>query len=332
MMVVAQFWAFANDLYSLEQGKRLFPLIGVGGSIGAATGSFLEAHVVGLLGLDNLLLLAAALLATTAGLVELIHRRSLRRSSSGPNPEPPGPAARRETNGLKMVANRRYLRIMALFTIVFTFANTNGEYILSVLISDAAAGAAARGELGGLSPEAYISQRYGQFYFVVNALGILLQALVVSRVVRAGGIRLALLLTPVIALGVWSAASILPVLGVVWLGKALENSTDYSINNTARQMLWLPLPSHVKYNAKQAIDALFVRLGDVASALLVFVAVGLLAASIRSMAIVNASLVVAWLATAGLLVRHYRRMLTKDVATKIERGRFDSLSHAVSEP
>ncbi|HET9954436.1 MAG TPA: hypothetical protein VFQ61_08025, partial [Polyangiaceae bacterium] len=51
MMVVAQFWSFANDLYDEEQGERLFPMVALGGSLGAALGSKLSAGLIPLLGL-----------------------------------------------------------------------------------------------------------------------------------------------------------------------------------------------------------------------------------------------------------------------------------------
>src|SRR5690606_27830950 len=161
-----------------------------------------------------------------------------------------------------------HLLQMALFTLVFTFVNTNGEYVLGRLMSSTAKAVHAAGELDGMTTEAYIGQMYGEFYFWVNLLGVGLQAFAVSRLVKWGGVRLALLFLPGLALGTWSAVVALPILAVVWATKTVENATDYSINNTARQMLWLPLPPDTQYNAKQAVDTVCVRLGDVASAML----------------------------------------------------------------
>ena len=56
VMVIAQFWAFANDLYTQEQGKRLFPLIGVGSSLGAWVGSVRAGHLVSCAGPSRLLI------------------------------------------------------------------------------------------------------------------------------------------------------------------------------------------------------------------------------------------------------------------------------------
>jgi hypothetical protein len=65
----------------------------------------------------------------------------------------------------------------------------------------------------------------------------------------------------------------LPILRAVRIGKILENSTDYSLQNTARQALFLPTSREAKFKAKQVIDAFCWRAGDVLQAVVVFVGV-----------------------------------------------------------
>ena len=101
----------------------------------------------------------------------------------------------------------------------------------------------------------------------------------------------------------------LPVLGVVRVMKIAENAIDYSINNTARQVLWLPTTAEMKYRTKPAIDSLFVRLGDGMAALTVLLGLQLLHLSTRSFALVNVALVGCWLAAALVIVREYRRLM-----------------------
>jgi AAA family ATP:ADP antiporter len=69
----------------------------------------------------------------------------------------------------------------------------------------------------------------------------------------------------------YGASALLPALAVVAVVKVVENSTDYSLQNTIQQALFLPTSRDAKYKAKQAVDSFFVRMGDVASALLVFI-------------------------------------------------------------
>ncbi|MFQ5850372.1 MAG: Npt1/Npt2 family nucleotide transporter [Candidatus Binatia bacterium] len=98
--------------------------------------------------------------------------------------------------------------------------------------------------------------------------------------------------------------------------KILENSTDYSLQNTARQALFLPASREAKYKAKAAIDTFFVRIGDMLSAGLVFVGV-LLALETEGFATINVFLVIGWLLLILGIVREYRK-LTSVEASQVE--------------
>jgi ATP:ADP antiporter, AAA family len=102
----------------------------------------------------------------------------------------------------------------------------------------------------------------------------------VSRVVKHLGLGVAFFMLPAIALGSSLAVAIAPLLQVLRVGKVLENGTDYSFNNTVRHMLWLPTTQEMKYKAKQAVDSFFVRMGDVSSALLVYLATAVMSFSV----------------------------------------------------
>lgn len=304
MMIVSQFWAFANDIYTEEQGKRLFALIGVGASVGAILGSKIAGWLLGALGIFGLLLVAAGLLVLSAAIVQWVHSQQQQHAAPPvPTTEAPAPATAKSVNGITMVFRSRYLFLMAAFTLVFTVVNTNGEYMLGRLVADAAHAKVAAGELAPGDVGNEIAGFYTDFFFYVNTLGLLIQAFLVSRIVRWGGIKLALLAVPVLALGTWSIAAALPVLAVLSVTKTADNAADYSLNNTARQMLWLPTTAAEKYNAKQAIDTFFVRLGDVGSAGLVFVFATV--ASVTSLGLFagfNVALVVLWLWIARKLL------------------------------
>src|SRR5207248_11081866 len=108
-----------------------------------------------------------------------------------------------------------------------------------------------------------------------------------------------------------AAIAFAPVLGIVRVGKIAENSTDYSVNNTTRNMLWLPTTTEMKYKAKQAIDTFFVRSGDLLSAVCVYVLAQQLELGVRAFATVNVLLVVVWLVLARGIVRENARLHAK---------------------
>jgi AAA family ATP:ADP antiporter len=142
----------------------------------------------------------------------------------------------------------------------------------------------------------------------VNLLGFVLQLFVTSRVIRWLGVRGALFVLPVVALVNYSIIFAAPVLAVVRIGKILENSTDYSIQNTLRQTLFLPTSRESKYKAKAAIDTFFTRLGDVVSA--GAVALGQVAGfTVAAFASINVGLTIAWIGVAALIAREHRKLL-----------------------
>lgn len=323
MSAVAQFWAFANDLYNTERGKRLFPLIGIGASLGAVVGSGVTSIVFGGVGPYRLMLLAAAGLLVPVGLTVWVHRREKRGGPGRRNPGEGGVdapvAAQAERpvvgpGGFQLVAKDRYLRLIAVLVLVFSLVNTLGGFILNSMITSEAASRVASGAAGGLDQRALIGTMAGRIQTWVNLLTFLLQAFVVSRIFKYAGVRAALFILPVIALGGYSMIALLPILGVVTWAKILENGTDYSVQNTTRHALFLPTSREAKYKAKQAIDSFFVRAGDMLQAAVVFVGT-VLAFGIRGYALVNLALVVVWLVLAVAIAREYKK-LTPDVAEK----------------
>jgi len=312
MAAVAQFWAFANDIYSTERGKRLFPLIGIGASLGAVVGSGVTSIVFGGIGPYRLMVLAAIGLVVPVGLTLLVHRRESAggRATSAPVEQPlAGPG------GFQLVAQDRYLRLIAALVLVFSLVNTLGGFILNSMVTAEAAAQVAAGTAGGLDQRALIGQMAGAIQTWVNLLAFLLQAFVVSRVFKYAGVRVALFVLPLIALGGYATIAFLPIFGIVRMVKILENSTDYSIQNTTRHALFLPTSREAKYKAKQAIDSFFVRAGDMLQAAIVFVGTTL-AMGTGGYALVNLTLVLVWLGLAIAIAREHKRLAPADAVEK----------------
>ena len=140
----------------------------------------------------------------------------------------------------------------------------------------------------------------------MNLLGLILQLFVTSRVIRAIGVRGALFILPVLALINYSVIAVAPLLVVVRVTKTLENSTDYSIQNTVRQALFLPTTREAKYKAKAAIDTFCMRLGDMAQAGIVAVGTSLNVGT-SGFAWLNVALTAGWLWIAGQIAREHRK-------------------------
>ena len=310
LMVPAQFWAFANDIYTPETGKRLFVIVAFGASCGAVFGSYLDSLLIGSLGVYELMLLAAGILVVSLALTNGVDRRERLQRAGGQivSDDLPSDEPLKEGNAFAMVLRNRYLLLIALLMLVLNWVNTTGEYILGRTVLAAAEGAVASGTAGQLTEEEYIGAFYADFFTVVNLAGLLLQLFVVSRVLKYLGVGAAITILPLIALGGYLIAAFYPVLAMIRWAKTAENATDYSLQNTVRQVLFLPTTREQKYKAKQAIDTFFVRAGDVLSAVLVFAGTTWLSFTTQNFALFNVALVVVWLVLAISIGRHYRQL------------------------
>jgi AAA family ATP:ADP antiporter len=321
LMVIAQFWAFANDLYTNDEGERLFPLVQFGASAGAVFGSVVVGSLIEPLGIWIPMLIAAGILLLSLLVTGAVERREnsatepraggrQKRSTSTAGTSGTSRSEKQEGESggaFALVFQSRYLLLIALLVLFMNWVNTTGEYILGSVVEDAARGAVASGTAEGQSVGQYIGSFYSDFFAVVNVAGLLLQLFVVSRIVKYLGIRIAILFLPIIALGSYGLIAFLPVLGIVRWAKTAENSTDYSLQNTVRQTLFLPLTRDQKYKAKQAIDAFFWRAGDVLSAVVVWVGTTWLALDASGFARFNIILVLIWLGLSVAIGKEYSR-------------------------
>jgi len=305
LMVIAQFWAYANDIYTPDEGKRLFALIAFGASLGAVFGSFISSRLIGVLGVHTMLLVAAVILAMNLVVFNVIDLRERSRSRARAGGE--ADARIGHGNAFGLVLRNRYLLLIALMILLLNWVNATGEYILSSIVQRAAEERVAAGELARADESAYIGSFYAGYFQVVNVVGMLLQLFVVSRIVKHLGVAVAVCVLPVIALGSYAVAALLPSLVVMRWVKTAENSVDYSLQNTVRQMLFLPTTRVEKYKAKQVIDSFVVRAGDVLSSATVFIGSALLALGTAGFAWINVVLVLFWLVAAVLVGREFLR-------------------------
>jgi AAA family ATP:ADP antiporter len=313
LMVIAQFWAFANDIYLPEEGSRLFVIIAFGASAGGVFGPMLASRLIDSLGIDALLLLSAGILILSLGITNFVERRSGHRAQRERSPETDPGEEIGKSGAFKVVFRNRYLLMIALMMLFTNWVNTTGEYVLGGVVEDAAVESyeGPAGEARETAEKNFIGKFYSNFYFIVGLAGLVLQLFVVSRVIKYLGIRVAIMVLPLIALGGYIIIAIYPVLRIMRWPKVAENATDYSLNNTVRHMLFLPTTREEKYKAKVAIDSFFVRAGDVLSALVVFVGVTYLTFDIRHFALFNVALVLVWLVLAYRIGLENRRLVAE---------------------
>jgi len=299
-LLVGQFWAFANDLYDEHKGKRLFPLVGVGTALGGFVGAAFSAKAFRSLGPPRLMLFAGVVLVISI-LITLIVNRHEAIASSVQQRISREPIGRK--GGFHLVVTNRYLLLIAATILVLNLVNSTGEFLMNKLAAAQVTNAALA------QRQVFFGEFAAKLATLQNLLVLVLQMFFVSRIFRYFGVRVALFILPVIAFTGYGLALALPVIGIVKTVKVLENSTDYSIQNTARQALFLLTSREAKYKAKIAIDTFFVRFGDMLGGLLVLVGTHTaLALGVRQYAAVNVVFVMVWLLLVAAVAREHKRL------------------------
>jgi AAA family ATP:ADP antiporter len=287
-------------------------MIAIGATSGAVVGAWLTNQLVGsgLVRTEYLLLVALVPLGASIALTRSSDRREGGRSDTSNRGRP-----KQRTEGvIPLVLGTRFLLVVAIITLILNWVNTNGENLLFRIVQDTLTRDLSA--KGITNPEEIIHHLraattafYGSFFFWVNVFALCMQALLASRLLKYGGFGAIFLMLPVIALVSYSAMLLVPLLAVVKWMKVAENSTDYSINNTARHVLWLPMSQEITLKAKPTIDSLFVRAGDGLAALTVLLGVRVFTLPLASYALVSIVLVVVWLLGALWVVREHKSLV-----------------------
>jgi AAA family ATP:ADP antiporter len=348
--VIAQFWGFANDLYADETGKRTFPLVALGATLGGliATLPFMK-KLRDLLGGNwqfKLMIIAGAILGLCIVLARHVHRRDVRKTLDDREKGLAGAEEKTKVQeqplkaggGFRLVFKSRYLLLIALMIGLYNFVNATGEYIMTDVTVKRSIAAAAPGSAAAptaqpaAAPDALVTDglpaatgspglpertesraihsAFMDYQFLQNLIALVIQLFLVSRVFKWVGVGGALLFLPLIALGGYALISFGAVFALVRGVKAVENGTDYSLQNTTKAALFLVTKREEKYKAKAAIDTFFVRGGDTLAAVAVFVGTALLGLPIERYALLNVAVVIVLLMICLRIVKAYKRRKT----------------------
>lgn len=262
ILLISQFWTLANDIYDARQAKRLFGFIGGGSSLGGIAGSAVLANkgLVEAIGTTNLLLVSASILVLCAVLVFFILRRAegtdLASISAAGEERGVGGA-----EALRLLRQSKHLQVIAL---VIGMAAI-GAAIIEQQLNMAAE--AFKGNEAGAALEAFL----GQVQLYLSFVGFIIQIWLTSRIHRYLGIGFALMILPT-SLGLTGVVML--VNAVLWApaaARVLDSALRYTVDKTTREILFLPLPSDLKYRAKPFVDVTVDRFAKGLGALLILV-------------------------------------------------------------
>ena len=294
LFVVSVFWSYLVDLYSIEQAKRLFGAVAVGGTAGALVGPLLTQLIVGRIGPANLLLVSFAMLLSALACVlglNRVHRRG------------PGSADDYKIGETLLSGVRRILSSGYLFTIALWVLLGNTLTVIFYIQQQTYVGAAL------LDPIERI-KLFSQIDLAVNALTLFLQMMVAGPFMRRLGVGLALAVLPMLTIVGFVCLALWPVVAVAVFCQSVGRAVSYALLNPARHALFSVTATDEKYKAHNIVDTVLHRGGDAAGGWLYSSMTRGAALDAVTMAAVALPFAVVWTGMALMLGRMYSHRST----------------------
>ena len=300
-LMVATFFAFLNDSVDPEKAKRVYGLIGLGGVAGGALGSSTVAAKISDLSMQEWLWICSAVAVIIVGIAAVAGKLFARESSVLPTPkEKPQSHESPATAGARLVFQSRYL--MAIVAIV-------GLYEMVSTIMDFQFTSSVAHYLQGPA----IGVHFSKVFAFTNWVALIVQFFLTSFVMTRYGVGAALLFLPVAALLGSAGFLFAPLLLVGSFLNTADNGFSYSINQSAKEVLYVPTTSEEKYKAKAFIDMFIQRFAKALavglSLLITFSFKGF--ESIRWLSLFTVLILVVWIAIARYAGREFKRLTSR---------------------
>jgi ATP:ADP antiporter, AAA family len=294
-LVTSQFWLLANAVYDASQAKRVFPVLGIGGIAGAFVGGELTNRLVEFLDMSaaHLVLISMLVLGLSGFLGWLILRLKPLEGEQQPREEPQGPDSRRTCDPLRSLTRSRHLML----TIgIISLTVMTGAFVDFQFMSVSWA---------AYPDEAELTSFLGLFYGRMSLLSLAVQLFFASRLIRRLGVGGVLVLLPVF-LGLGTVGLFLvPGLAAGMILRGGEITFKYSLDQTSRELLFLPIPLALKRRTKVFMDVLVHRLARGLAGVMLLVCTGVLGLGARQLTIVTGVLILLWILLALLMRREY---------------------------
>ncbi|MDH3468031.1 MAG: MFS transporter, partial [Gammaproteobacteria bacterium] len=247
---ISVFWSFMSDIYSSSQSKRLFGLFGAGASIGAVLGPSIPVFLGDILGVYNLLLIAALMLLLLVPIIFFLDKtESVTQPYTVTDTVPIKSIGGDFYDGFIDFLNHRFLLGIGLFILLYTMMSTFVYFELKNVMVE--------------YDRAARSQYWGMMDLAVNSLAILTALFATSRLATKFGLAVTLALVPVILVFGWIAVAVAPGLALLIGLQITRRAGNYAITRPGREMLFTGVPRKTRFKTKPVIDIVVYRGGDV---------------------------------------------------------------------
>ncbi len=298
LFMISVFWSLMADVFAPAQAGRLFALIAAGGSSGAILGPLATRALIAPLGVSGLLLVAAAGFVLVSVLLQRLMREKQRLQSLHAEVQSSTLDHRLEGSawdGFKVLFSSAYAMNQALFMLLMTWVATIAYFLQTDLITRGYSGIAAR------------TVALADIDLVVNVCSAVILIFGLGRFITRWGVTAALVASPLLmALG-FVAMALSPTLRVMQAMQVLRRVSQYAIARPSREICFTVVPQASRYKAKNVIDTVAFRFGDVSAA---WVQAGLRTLGFGSGGVLGMGLLAsgAWAAVALALGRRYEQL------------------------
>ncbi len=295
LFVVSVFWALMVDVFTAEQGKRLFGFLAAGATIGAIVGSSLTASLVQGVGADSLLLVSGALLVAAVGCVRRLSRLSDAMQRAGAGSRDESPIGGSAWAGLTHVVRSPYLLAVCTYMLLFSITSTLLYFLQAGIAAEHFVDRAAR------------TRFFASIDLAVNSLTLIVQLFVTGRLLRKAGVALTASVLPLLSSIGFAVLALAPTVAVLVAFQVARRVCNFGLARPTRELFFTVLSREDKYKAKNAIDTVVYRAGDQIGSWS-YAGLASLGLGITGIAIVAVPLSVAWLANSYWLGRRQESM------------------------
>ncbi|MCA1789115.1 MAG: MFS transporter [Thioalkalivibrio sp.] len=299
-LMVATFFAFLNDSVDPGGARRLYGLIGLGGVAGGAFGSLFVRSLIDRLPTESWMWVCFAIglviLAVAFAAGRLVAANPPKERASAPSEER-SKGGNPALHGARLVFRSPYLLSVAAIVGLYEIVSTTMDYQFTATIAHYLEGDA-------------VGRQFTTVYAITNVLALLVQLFLTSFVMTRFGVGVALLVLPVAVLSGSAAFLALPIL---WVGSSLnmvDNTFSYSINQSAKEALYVPTTREEKYNAKAFIDMFVQRFAKALAVGVTLVLTTVFAdfSTVRWLSLFTMAIVALWIWAALYAGRRFREI------------------------
>ncbi len=307
-MSVTQYWILVNDFYDPRQTKRIIGFLVSGGLLGGIAGSFIASILARILETENLLLVCPVLLIGSLLIVRILHRQPEKdkKAESRAKEKKKRPTAGFVEN-MQMFKNNRHLLLLCGIVGFSIIVATLIDFQFNSVVNSAFLGQDAR--------TAFL----GRFFTILLIFSYVLHVLTTNRILKKFGLRTALLIAPFFLFLGSMAIFILPVLvplsWAIYI-KGVDRSLAHSLNQSVRELLYIPIPPEIKYKSKVFIDMFVTKFAKGIGAVFLLIFITIFQFTVIQISYLTLVFIAAWVGCNLLITKEYVNIIKNNLRIK----------------